>query len=137
MPLADVTALLATVAVGAGCAGGALLRWALGTALNPRWPQLPPGTLAANLLGALLAGMAARAAAQAGGLPPLWALAGVTGVLGGLTTFSAFSAEVVARLREGQTGWAAATVLAHSAGALALTAAGWAAWPALRGIAGG
>jgi CrcB protein len=131
------------LAVAAGTALGALLRYALSEALNRRFPQLPPGTLAANLLGALAAGAAASVAATAAtaatvataataglapGTPagPGWWAFGVIGVLGGLTTFSAFSAEVVGQWRARARGWAATAVVAHTAGAVAMAAAGWA-----------
>ena len=54
----------------------------------------------------------------------LWRLLLVTGFLGGLTTFSAFSAESLALLQRGQPGWALAHSLLHVGGALAAAAAG-------------
>ena len=78
---------------GAGC--GALLRWWLGGLLNPVFPTLPLGTLAANLVGGLLVGAASAYFTQHGALPPEWRLLVITGFLGGLTTFSTFSLEVV------------------------------------------
>lgn len=115
------SALLA-VFVGAGF--GACLRFALGEALNRLLPQMPLGTLAANLLGGYLVGVAIACFAWRPELPVLWRLALVTGFLGGLTTFSTFSAEVVNALARGETAWALGTVASHLAGSLLLTALG-------------
>lgn len=114
----------AVVAVSLGAALGALLRWALAAGLNQAFPSLPPGTLLANLLGGYLVGLAVALLAQQPQLPPEWRLFVITGFLGGLTTFSTFSAEVVAALQQGRLGWAAATVGSHVLGSLALTLLG-------------
>ena len=81
-------------AVGAGAAIGAWLRWGLSTWLNPRIPRFPLGTLASNLIGGYLVGLAVAYFAMRHDLPPSIRLFAVTGFLGGLTTFSTFSAEV-------------------------------------------
>jgi CrcB protein len=107
---------------GAGC--GALLRWALGGWLNPVFPTLPLGTLAANLIGGLLVGLASAVFSHHGGLAPEWRLLIVTGFLGGLTTFSTFSAEVVTLIARQEHAWALGTAGLHLIGSLALTAAG-------------
>ena len=114
----------AILAVSLGAALGALLRWGLGLGLNHLFPALPPGTLVANLVGGYLIGLALALFAQLPQLPPEWRLFVITGFLGGLTTFSTFSAEVVHALQAGRTGWAAATVATHVLGSLALTLAG-------------
>lgn len=114
----------AVIAISLGAALGALLRWGLGVGLNHLWPSLPPGTLVANLVGGYLVGLAVALLAQRPDLPPEWRLFVITGFLGGLTTFSTFSAEVVHALQQGRTGWAAATVATHVLGSLALTLAG-------------
>ena len=116
-------ALLA-VFVGAGC--GACLRFALGQALNRLLPQLPLGTLAANLIGGYLVGVAIALFAWRSELSVLWRLALITGFLGGLTTFSTFSAEVVNAVSRGEPGWALATAAVHLAGSLLLTVLGMA-----------
>jgi CrcB protein len=121
------SAWIAFAAVGAGAAFGAWLRWWLGLRLNPLFPTVPLGTLAANLIGGYLVGVAVGIFAQyQGGLAPEWRLFTITGFLGGLTTFSTFSAEVVALLSQGELQWAIATAAAHLAGSLVLTALGMA-----------
>lgn len=118
------------LAVAAGAALGALLRWALTLGLDPLFPLLPPGTLAANLVGGYLVGLAVAWFAARPALPAAWRLFLITGALGGLTTFSGFSVEVVGLLQQQHWGWAAAAVAAHVAGSLLATAAGFATWAA-------
>jgi CrcB protein len=119
------------VAVGVGAALGAWLRWGLSTWLNPRVPSFPLGTLAANLVGGYLVGFAVAYFAARHSLAPEARLFVITGFLGGLTTFSTFSAEVVELLARGDL--AAGTLLgfAHLAGSLVLTVAGFATYRAL------
>lgn len=124
--------LHAAVAVGVGAALGAWLRWGLGVGLNRLFPALPPGTLVANLLGGYLIGVAVAALAQAPQLAPEWRLFIITGFLGGLTTFSTFSAEVVQALQQGRTGWALATVGSHVLGSVGMTLLGMATVAMLR-----
>jgi CrcB protein len=112
------------LAVGVGAALGAWLRWFLGVALNAVVPELPLGTLAANLVGGYLIGLAVGVFEAQASLAPELRLFVVTGFLGGLTTFSAFSGEAVALLMSERYGWAAMHVGAHLAGSLALTALG-------------
>ncbi|MEW5944381.1 MAG: fluoride efflux transporter CrcB [Pseudomonadota bacterium] len=112
------------LAVGAGAAIGAWLRWWLGVLLNPVFPTLPLGTLAANIGGGYLMGLAMAIFANHPGLSPEVRLLLATGFLGGLTTFSTFSAETVALLLRQQWGWAAAIISAHVVGSLAATLAG-------------
>lgn len=112
------------LAISVGAALGALLRWALGVKLNSLWPSLPPGTLAANLVGGYIIGLAVAFFASAPGVSPLWRLLVITGFCGGLTTFSTFSAEVVVLLQQGRLAWAMGTVATHLAGSLLMTLAG-------------
>jgi CrcB protein len=112
------------LAVGVGAALGAWLRWALGIGLNALVPQLPLGTLAANLIGGYLIGLAVALFELYGHLAPELRLFVVTGFLGGLTTFSAFSGEAVSLLLSGRYGWAAAHMGSHLAGSIALTILG-------------
>lgn len=116
--------LSAVIAISLGASLGAVLRWLLGVGMNHLLPALPLGTLAANLVGAYLVGVAVALFAQSPQLPPEWRLFVITGFLGGLTTFSTFSAEVVAALNQGRLGWAAATVSVHVLGSLGLTLLG-------------
>lgn len=121
-PAVPLLPALAAVFFGAGC--GACLRHLLNLALNHRLAWLPLGTLAANLIGGYLVGLAIAFFLWRTELSPLWRLALVTGFLGGLTTFSAFSAEVVAALGRGDAGAALSIALAHLVGSLVLTALG-------------
>ena len=119
------------IAVGVGAAVGAWLRWGLGMALNPLFPTLPLGTLAANLIGGLLIGFAMELLTQHAVLPPEVRLLVVTGFLGGLTTFSTFSAEVVTLLLRREWLWGSITIGGHVLGSLAMTIAGIAAMRAV------
>lgn len=115
---------LGFVAVGVGAAVGAWLRWGFSVLWNAINPAMPYGTLAANLLGGYLIGLAVGFFDTHAALPPEWRLLAVTGFLGGLTTFSTFSSEVVANLIAGDYGWAAMHLLLHLGGSLLLTAFG-------------
>lgn len=116
--------LLGFIAVGAGAAIGAWLRWWLGMVLNPVFPTVPMGTLAANLVGGYLIGLAVAMLSHFETLPPEARLLITTGFLGGLTTFSTFSAEAATLLGREQLGWAAVLVVAHVAGSILMTFAG-------------
>lgn len=116
--------ITALIAVGGGAALGAWLRWLFGTLLNPLFPTLPLGTLAANVLGGFIVGGALGAFAHFRGLPPEWQLFVITGFLGGLTTFSTFSAEAVTLLLRQQYLWFAGHLAAHLGGSLLATLAG-------------
>ena len=109
-----------------GAALGAILRWLLSIGLNGLFPTLPPGTLVANLVGGYLIGVALAFFAQQPHLPPEWRLFVITGFLGGLTTFSTFSAEVTTLLQAGRLGWAGAAIATHVLGSLAMTLLGMA-----------
>jgi fluoride exporter len=111
-----------SVFIGAGF--GACLRWWLGLRLNPVFPTIPLGTLAANLIGGYVIGLAVAFFAIKTELPPDARLFVITGFLGGLTTFSTFSSEVVNLLGEAQFGWALVAIGAHMLGSFAATAGG-------------
>lgn len=110
--------------VGIGAAVGAWLRWWLGILLNPVFPTLPLGTLAANMLGGLLMGLAMGFMSHYESLPAEVRLLVMTGFLGGLTTYSTFSAETVTLLVREQFGWAAVIILAHLQGSILMTLGG-------------
>lgn len=116
--------LLALIAIGIGAALGAWLRWWLGLRLNPVVSQMPMGTLAANLLGGYLVGVAVAFFAFRPDLPPEVRLFVVTGFLGGLTTFSSFSAEVVHLIDTARYAWAFGAAALHLLGSLSMTALG-------------
>jgi fluoride exporter len=92
---------VSVLAVGLGAALGALLRWGLSAWLNALWATAPPGTLLANVVGGFGVGVALVYFSQQAGLPEHWRLFVITGFLGGLTTFSTFSAEVMRHLQDG------------------------------------
>lgn len=116
--------LYSLIAVFGGAGLGACLRWWLGMVLNPLFPTVPLGTLAANLLGGFLVGIAASLFMHKTSLPPEFRLFLVTGFLGGLTTFSTFSAEVMTLIARAEYLWAAGAASMHLFGSLAMTAAG-------------
>src|SRR5687768_25648 len=112
------------LAIGGGAALGAWLRWVLGLWLNPVVPTLPLGTLAANLIGGYLVGIAIAFFSHHSGLSAEARLFIITGFLGGLTTFSTFSAEAVTLLARSQFGWALLLISGHLVGSLAMTVLG-------------
>lgn len=123
------------LAVSIGASSGAVLRWGLGTAFNAMFPLIPPGTWLANLLGGYLMGIAMAYFGQHTGLPAEWRLLVITGFLGGLTTFSAFSAEVVSLIQQGRMLWAGVAVSAHVVGSLGMTLLGLATVATFRPLA--
>jgi CrcB protein len=124
---------LSWLAVGLGAAIGAWLRWGLALWLSSLHAHVQAGTLAANLVGGYLVGLALAFFSSNPHLPPEWRLFIITGFLGGLTTFSSFAGESVLLLERGQVGWALAHTALHLFGSLLLCAAGFATWRALRG----
>lgn len=117
--------LAAFAAVGAGAACGAWLRWALGVWLNPVFALVPLGTLAANLLGGLLMGVALAAIQTWPTMSPALKMLLTTGLLGGLTTFSTFSAEAFHLLQRGALGWLGLHLSVHVVGSVVMTWAGY------------
>lgn len=118
--------LVFAIAIGIGAALGAIARWLLALGLNRLVPALPLGTLAANWIGALLIGIAMAVFAQHDAIPPVWRLALTTGFLGGLTTFSTFSAETMLLMQRGEWLATSAIIGSHVIGSLALTVIGFA-----------
>jgi fluoride exporter len=112
------------LAVSIGGMLGCLLRWCLAIFLNRYFPTIPPGTLAANLIGCYIIGMAIAFFTAYPTFAPEWRLFVTTGFCGGLTTFSTFSAEIVVLLQSGRTLWALGAVAIHLAGSLLMTFAG-------------
>lgn len=110
---------ITAVFIGGGL--GSLLRWAISLRLNPLLPSLPLGTLAANLIGALLIGLGLAFFSRAPQIDPVWRLLLTTGFCGGLTTFSTFSAEVVYLLLDGKYLWALSNILLNLIGSLSMT----------------
>src|ERR1700761_1993356 len=100
----------AAAAVSVGGIAGCLLRWLLGLWLNTQPSAVPLGTLAANLIGGYIVGVAVAFFAVNSSLAPEWRLLVITGFCGGLTTFSSFSAEVVTMLRQDRLIWACSTI---------------------------
>ena len=116
--------LKSIIAISLGASLGALLRWRLGLLLNSYLPEIPPGTLAANLLGGYIIGLAIALFASLTALPPEWRLFVITGFCGGLTTFSTFSSELVSLLQRGEALWACGAAAAHLTGSVLMTFAG-------------
>lgn len=117
--------MTAFLAIGVGAAIGAWLRWGLGLWLNPVFPSMPLGTLAANLIGGYFVGLAIAWFAEHPGVPPEARIFVITGLLGGLTTFSTFSAEVVSALMRGLWLSGGAIAFAHMAGSFLATGLGF------------
>jgi CrcB protein len=117
-----VTYSLIAIVLGAGA--GAVLRWWLGLTLNAILPTLTLGTLAANLLGGYIIGVAVAWFGAHPGFSPQLRLFIITGFCGGLTTFSTFSAELALLLQEGRYGWMATSMVVHVGGSLAMTLLG-------------
>ena len=113
------------LAVIIGGATGCVIRWVLGVKLNSCFPSLPPGTLMVNLLGAFIIGAAMAYFIRNPQLDPAWKLLIVTGLCGGMTTFSTFSAEIFTLLQAGNYSWVFTSLLVHVVGSLLMTAAGF------------
>jgi CrcB protein len=111
------------VAVSIGASLGALARWLAGLWLNTQWGGFPLGTLLVNCVGGLLIGMALAWFERSPN--ELLRLLLVTGVLGGLTTFSSFSGESLVLLQRGQFALAFGHTAAHLFGSLACAALGF------------
>jgi CrcB protein len=111
-------------AISAGASIGAIFRWFLGLKLNHLFPALPLGTLTANLVGGYMVGFFVAFFAQNASLSPEWRLFIITGFLGGLTTFSTFSAEMVSLIQQAKFETLALGLLMHVGGSLLMTVLG-------------
>ena len=124
--------MLPIIAISLGASAGALARWQLALHLNPKMAMFPLGTLLANWIGAYCVGLAMAAVADRPKMSEEWRLFIITGLLGGLTTFSTFSAEVVQLLQQGRWLWAGTEISAHVIGSILLTLLGFATYQLLR-----
>jgi len=121
-----MTGTYAVVAISIGSVIGALMRYGLSLSMNALMPHIPMGTLASNLIAAYIVGVAIAFFGSAPNLSPAWKLFVITGLAGGLSTFSTFSAELLILLRGGRFGWSAGMVALHVGGSLTMTALGMA-----------
>lgn len=126
-----VIMFVSIAAVAVGGALGSLLRWALSTRYNNLLPALPLGTLASNLIAGYVIGAALAYFGKHVDLAPAWRLFVITGLMGGLSTFSTFSAELTAHLQAGRIGWAIGEAAIHLTGSVLITLAGFASVVAL------
>ena len=123
---------LSIIAIFSGAGLGALLRAGFNTLTVSVASVIPLGTLISNMVGGYLVGLAVAFFGNNPQLSPEWRLLVVTGFLGGLTTFSSFSAEVVAFIQRGEFTWALGTALLHLVGSLVLTFLGILTYQALK-----
>jgi len=114
------------LAVVVGGSVGCVLRWLISVRFNPLFPNLPPGTLIVNLVGGFIIGMALAYFIKNPQLDPAWKLLIVTGLCGGMTTFSSFSAEIMTLLQSGNYLWAMLSVMTHVIGSVLMAFAGFA-----------
>lgn len=111
------------ISIALGSVLGAWLRWFLGLKLNPIFPDIPLGTVTVNFVGGFIIGFAISYFSQSA-LSPNYKLFVITGFCGALTTFSTFSAEIIALLQSGKLGYACAAILIHVMGSLLFTILG-------------
>jgi CrcB protein len=115
---------LSILAVGIGGALGSLFRWFLGLRLNALFPTLPLGTLASNVIAGYIIGVAVAYFGRNPQIAPEWRLFIITGLMGGLSTFSTFSAEIVQHLQQGRLNWAAGEIAIHVVASVIMTVLG-------------
>ena len=116
--------LYSVLAVGIGGAIGSIARWLLGNALNHYFSALPLGTLVANLISGYIIGLAAAFFLTHPSIPIQWRLLVITGCMGGLSTFSAFSLEIAQLFEQQRWGWACGVIGVHVIGSVAMTLLG-------------
>lgn len=126
--------LKSVIAISLGASAGSVLRWGLGLMLNALFPPIPMGTLAANLIGGYCIGLAVSFFDFFPALSPEWRLLCITGFLGGLTTFSTFSAEVTALLQQQRLVMAVGAIGLHVFGSLLMTLLGIATFALLKNL---
>ena len=126
--------LKSVIAISLGASAGSVLRWGLGLMLNALFPPIPMGTLAANLIGGYCVGLAVSFFDFFPALSPEWRLLCITGFLGGLTTFSTFSAEVTALLQQQRLFMAVGAIGLHVFGSLLMTLLGMATFSLLKNL---
>ena len=119
-----MSGMWSAVAVFCGGGIGCLTRWGLGALLNPIFPTIPLGTVAVNLIGGMLIGLASAFFSHNAGMPPELRLMVITGFLGGLTTFATFSLEVVTLIGQKEYWWGLGAASLHLFGSLFMTAVG-------------
>lgn len=119
-------------AIFCGAGFGALLRAGFNLVTVGIASSLPLGTFISNMVGGYLVGIAVAFFGNNAHLSPEWKLFIVTGFLGGLTTFSSFSAEVVGLMQRGEVTWALGTALLNLLGSLTLTFLGILTYQALK-----
>ncbi|MDN7799427.1 MULTISPECIES: fluoride efflux transporter CrcB [Burkholderiaceae] len=112
------------LAIALGGAAGSLIRWRLGLLLNGVHPDLPIGTLVANLSAGFIIGASIAFFLKHPALSNNWKLFVLTGLMGGLSTFSTFSAEVTSHMQQGRFGWALAEIFVHVGGSVLMTSLG-------------
>jgi len=117
--------LKSLLAVIIGGSAGCIIRWLLAVRLNSLFPSLPPGTLIVNLAGGFIIGMGLGWFLRYPDLDPAWRLLVMTGLCGGMTTFSTFSLEVFSLLQYGNYLWAFTSILVHVTGSILMTALGF------------
>lgn len=122
------------LAISVGASVGAVLRWLLGMGFNKILPSIAIGTLAANLLGGYIIGLAMAWLGNHTELSPYLRLMIITGFCGGLTTFSTFSAELAFLIQQGRMAWAFANIAIHVGGSLAMTFLGIASYSLIKSI---
>jgi CrcB protein len=113
--------LVSIFAIFFGAGLGALLRSGFNFLTIGAASAIPLGTFISNMVGGYFVGIAVAFFGSNPNISPEWKLFVITGFLGGLTTFSSFSAEVVGFIQRGELSWALGTALLHLIGSLVLT----------------